>query len=218
MDHLIQIILFLLLGVLIYYLDSSFGLRLYRSWYGMTHKEPLPESEVKGFLINQPMSSRISVALVITSIGAVISFLSPRFWDNTLQIVLTIMALAVGLVVGFMFAPAILKAVPGRVKKVVDYAEQVESGEADMEQDIKGAIQDLGKNVGDLTKGSLDNIKQSATDAVQDMADAAKNINKKKSEKSAPGEERNTSSESNKPEEDEAPKDWRKGVDDFLGK
>ena len=79
MDLLIQIALFVMLGVLLYYIDSAILTGLYRVVYNMTHRDPLDQSVRKGFLMNRNARVRLTWAMGITAVVAIITLLFGNF-------------------------------------------------------------------------------------------------------------------------------------------
>ncbi|MBI1193543.1 MAG: hypothetical protein GC205_10255 [Bacteroidetes bacterium] len=130
MDLLLQIALFLLLGVVLHSLDSYLGTALYRGWYNMTHKDPLAAGERRGFLQQQPLRIRLFWALALTGIAATAVLVSGTFFQDTTRILLNLLAMLVGLFAGFLLAPSILAAFPDKWKRASRYLEETEKTNA----------------------------------------------------------------------------------------
>lgn len=63
-----SLILGLIFGSVFYFWDRKKGLNAYRSWYNLTHKEPLPDSEkpTKGFVFRQTLKEKINISILIS--------------------------------------------------------------------------------------------------------------------------------------------------------
>lgn len=126
MDQIIQIALFLLLGVLLYALDAAALTRLYRMGYNMTHQHPMDPGIRKGFLLQQKGRVRLSWAWILTAAAALATLLSGRFFSDTTRVVLNLLSLGVGLSLGFVLAPLVLRHLPGQVRRAADLADELE--------------------------------------------------------------------------------------------
>jgi len=204
MDLLLQIALFLLLGVVLHSLDSFLGTALYRGWYNMTHKDPLPAGERRGFLQQQPLRVRLFWALALTGLAAIAVLISGTFFQDTTRILLNLLAMLVGLLAGFLLAPSILAAFPAKWKKASRYLEETErmSPQANAAPPPKAASA--------AAPSSAPATAPSPALAPASVASAP-----------APSPEKPAPTP---PPEKPAPApppeipDWRKGVDDFLNK
>ncbi len=64
-------ILFTIIGAVWYNLDRRYGVKLYRWWYDLTHKDPLPEGEQRGFVYNRSTKARFTAAWVVSTVQSV---------------------------------------------------------------------------------------------------------------------------------------------------
>lgn len=204
MTFLFAFLIALIGGIILFWLDRKIGIKLYRPWYNISHKDPLPSEEIKGFLIRRPFRVRFIHAVVLTAIEVTLSVFFLKA-TNPLEDLLYGVPVLLGLMVGFYLAPLFIKIVPKQIENAIDYIEKVEKGQTDVKKDfVKGAIKS-GKAINDLMKD-----KETKPE--------------KKSEKPKPEEKKKEEPKKENPEKssskdkDESDKDWRKGIDDFLKK
>jgi hypothetical protein len=117
MDLLLQIALFFALALLLYRLDASLGVPLYRWWYGMTHPEALPPGQERGLLWRQPLYTRLAIAGGTALVLTLISLLSGRFFADTTRVLLNLLSLAAGLAAGWAMAPRLLPRLQGWIRE-----------------------------------------------------------------------------------------------------
>jgi|GEM_PF-2581675 len=209
MDLLLQIALFLLLGVVLHFVDGLAGTALYRAWYNMTHKDPLVSGERRGFLQQQPLRIRLYWALAITAVAAVAVLSSGTFFQDTTRILLNLLAMLVGLSAGFLLAPGILAALPDKWNKASRYLEETEKASA-------AGIPQAPADDRVQTRSARDNHARPASpSASQDTATSRDNPSPGMLQAPAgqpvnPGPNPSSNPDS-KPH-------WRKGVDEFLNK
>lgn len=65
--------LYLVWGICWYGLDRKWGVWVYRKWYNMTHKDPLPADVKKGFIYNQNTKQRVLWAWVFSTVQSIIT-------------------------------------------------------------------------------------------------------------------------------------------------
>ncbi len=204
MDLIIQIALFFLLGVLVYYADGVMGTGLYRLWYNMTHKDPLSSGVTLGFLHNRSARVRLIWALTITVIVTAVSMIFGNFFSETTRVLLNLLALLVGVSAGFLVAPIVLKRVPGQVSKVIDYADQAEKGDSPFAG--PGHSEPKPKSRPEATVSENAPAKQSLP--VPESRTPDRSLSPESPATPSP----------DKPEIPDAGSDWRKGVEEFLKK
>lgn len=107
------LILALVMGVALYAIDLRKGKSLVRSWYNLTHKDPLAGEAKKGFLAGRTFRFKMIVAAILALLTLMGTYLlgGIRLIDDTLISV----AAGLGLGLGFVLAPIILKRLPGSV-------------------------------------------------------------------------------------------------------
>jgi hypothetical protein len=216
MDLLIQIALFVLLGVLLYYIDSAILTGLYRVVYNMTHRDPLDQSVRKGFLMNRNARVRLTWAMGITAVVAIITLLFGNFFSDSTRVVLNLLAMLVGLSGGLVLAPILIKTMPGKLNQAVDYADQkeMELKRASSEERIQRespadqpSTQQGGASQTASEQWETPEVDYSIKTRAQpdDAAEISKDVPNQESPKVSTSDP-------------EKPLDWRKGVDDFLNK
>ena len=208
MDQLVQILLFLILGILLYYIDSLVGTGLYRGFYNLTHKDELDPAVRKGFLVDRSAGHRLGWAVAIVVIASGIAFLSGAFFgDRTLENALLVVTMFVGLLLGFLFAPTVVRFLPGALKRSVDYVESIESGESSIGDDLRSAATKAGKKIVREAVAAGEKVK----DTVEDAKEELRGKEKEEARKPDPDPDEGK-------DDDEPPRDWRGGVKDFLDK
>ncbi|MFT7588789.1 MAG: hypothetical protein ACI959_001001 [Limisphaerales bacterium] len=222
MDLLVQILLFFIMGVLFYFIDSRLLGSLYRWWYGMTNKEGLPEGVTKGFVSEREVGVRVGWAIFFTGVGAAITLVSGSFFNNSTDVVLTLMALFVGATLGFLAAPYVLKYLPGKVESATDYLDKVESGEKKVTDDLKSAAGAATKNLAGMAADGSEKIREVASEVKKEVFDAADDardkikglgdVKKRQAERDEKKADKKDDSDS------DGNKDWRSGVKDFIDK
>ncbi|MDO8669259.1 MAG: hypothetical protein Q7K65_03115 [Candidatus Buchananbacteria bacterium] len=119
-------VLFIGFGAIWYNLDRRFGVRWYRSWYNMTHKNKLTEDKAIGFIYNRSTHSKAASAAFIATLQ---SILVAWYMEVNLLVAL-IMWLAETplMMLGFYLAP--LACAIWRKKEILfKTVDKVESGE-----------------------------------------------------------------------------------------
>ncbi|MBR9860206.1 magnesium transporter [bacterium] len=124
MDSLIALIIGFGIGFGFYYFDLKKGFSSYRKWYKLTHKDPLPAESNKGWVFNQPFSARLSMALVLSLVLAVILFFTGNL--NLIMILVYAAVVLVGCLVAFYLSPYLFNKVPGHLEKISKAIEKVD--------------------------------------------------------------------------------------------
>ncbi len=194
------IIVFFILGILVYYLDLQHGTDVYRKWYNLTHKEKLPAETIRGFVAGRKFGPRIVVVLFFVSIEVGLMILYGKL--HPLEYIGLGVAEVFGMLLGFLFAPWFLKIFPGRVKNAIQYMDKIESGEVDVKKDVIKGVAKAGKEIKEIT----DELKEAPPSESQKQE--IKQEIKAEPPKPEPKEESK-----------EPPKeDWREGVKKYLKK
>lgn len=145
-----RIILGILIGIAFYSLDRRFGVGSYKWWYDMTHENPLPEGEKRGFVFNKPTRVKAFAALVLSSIVSVISVYTAA--SNPLaELVLWVVAIPATMI-GFIIGPHFYKIWQKR-DKVFDTVDKWERGEIDLSDELKERAGDVAESVRDVITG-----------------------------------------------------------------
>ncbi len=75
----LSLFFYLFWGAAWYVMDRTFGVKLYRRYYDFTHKDPLPEEEVRGFIFNRSTRDKSFAAVICSTILSVLAILSMEF-------------------------------------------------------------------------------------------------------------------------------------------
>lgn len=202
MEFAFHALVFFVLGIALFYADTKVGIKWYRSWYNLTHKDPMADEVTMGFIYNRSFQIKAILALVLVGIEVGISF----FWGSagSLNDLLYGVGELVGIIIGFILAPRMIKTVPGKVKGAIDYMEKVDKGEVNLKKDIvKGAIK-AGSEIKDVLS-ETDNPKPEPKQEV-------------KPEPTPEPEQKAVEPEKKEESEEKKDDDWRKGVKKFLDK
>ena len=65
------LVLYVVLGVAWYFLDSTYGVKIYRWLHDISHKKPMPTEVVRGFIYGQPTKRQASVAFIISTVQSI---------------------------------------------------------------------------------------------------------------------------------------------------
>ena len=143
MNIVLLLIAFFLIGVVIYYLDMLL-LRFSGKWFLKNNRS----GKRKGlFVVGRLFRRGLFVAFVIV-VGEIIISLWYGQADLQWDLVYGLVELA-GLMLGFYGAAWFLRWAPRRFNEALDYAERVESGEADVAGDLRNTMK---KVMGKKTK------------------------------------------------------------------
>lgn len=203
MEFAFHALIFFILGIVIFYADTKVGIKWYRGWYNLTHKDPMAEDINMGFIYNRSFQNKAILAIVLVGIEVVVSFFLGS--ASSLNDLLYGIGELLGIILGFMLAPRMIKGGAGKMKGAMDYMEKVDKGEVNLKKDlVKGAIK-----AGSEIKEVL-----SETDFKKpEQQEAPKQEPAQQKEEKAPEPEKKE--EENKGKKDD---DWRKGVKKFLDK
>jgi len=134
MTIIFLILAFFLIGVAIYYLDLMI-LKLMAKWFPAKY----PEGKTKGlFVVRRLFRRRLLVAFLIVA-GEIL--LSLWYGEANFQMDIAYGLIEwVSLMLGFYGAAWFLRFAPKRFNAALDYAERVETGEADVAEDLKNTV------------------------------------------------------------------------------
>ncbi len=202
-------LVFFILGILLFYIDTKRGIIWYRGWHNLTHKDPMPDGVIKGFIVNNDFRSKLTIGLILVLAEIAVSF----FWGmaSPLEDLFYGIGELVGVIAGFYLAPKMIKTVPGGIKDTIEYIQKVESGEADVKKDfIKGAVKAGTEVKNIITAEDSEEIKTSPPSQAPEPEPA-----KPKETEETKAEEPNQVQPKNDDDKDD---DWRKGVKKFMDK
>ncbi len=194
MTLVIQVFLFALLGMALYGLDRNYGASIYRWWYDMTHRDPLPAHQRRSFVIGRSQKERLFAAAQLSLLIALISLASGSLWRDPAGVLVQLLCVWAGLSLGLALAPPWLSkwfSTPAR---------------SEIPQDPDVLAQDLPAAEADNTAAPFPS-ERSTPKAAQDVD--------KHPDQESPG---TADPKTNTRDTDQDPEDWRKGVEKFLKK
>jgi hypothetical protein len=126
---------FLVLGAVIHVVDHHLGSRIYRWWYNMTHRDPLPKEIIRGFVFEQPARVRFQVAIILAALQ---SGLAAFGGANPIIELLTVIVEVPVAMVGFYCGP-FLDQIWTRKDTVFDTVDKLEKGELSVGEEMRKA-------------------------------------------------------------------------------
>jgi len=121
-------------GALLYVIDARIGVRVYRWWYDLTHRDPLPSDVERGFILNRKANARFSVATVVALVQNWIAL--EMGWLDPFLAMLTVAIEVPVLMGGFYLGPG-LRNLWRRKDPLLDVVDQLESGETSIGAEMK---------------------------------------------------------------------------------
>jgi len=121
-------------GALLYVIDARVGVRAYRWWYDLTHRDPLPPDVERGFILNRKANARFSVATVVALVQNWIAL--EMGWLDPFLAMLTVAIEVPVLMGGFYLGPG-LRNLWRRKDPLLDVVDQLESGETSIGAEMK---------------------------------------------------------------------------------
>lgn len=112
-------------GAVAYTVDRRAGTRLYRWWYDLTHKDPLPEGADRGFIYERRANARFSTATVIAIAQSALAFWSGAT-SPVWAVIYTVLQIPV-LLAGFYAGP-FANRLWERKQPLLDVVDELESG------------------------------------------------------------------------------------------
>jgi hypothetical protein len=203
----LTVISFLLLGILLYWFDATAGRGIYRSWFALTHKDPLPEGSVRGFMVNRTVRPRITLLVILT-------VLCYAVWFSLNKV--TVPDILIGLLgfvctlIGTYLAPLIIRTLPKSVNKTLDYVEQVEKGEVDLGADLGEKAREVGEGIKEAAGDLRKEVTPKSAGKAKGKAIAAED------KSMDPDSDENADQSADDPGEEKP--DWREGVKKYLDK
>lgn len=128
MDSLLVLVIGLLAGIVLYYLDLGRGRRWNTRWYDLTHKEKSPIILEQGLIHNQPFQQKLLMAIVIAGLFTAVAIALGG--AHALMDLVSGATAVVGLMLGFYAAVFLFK---GRrwnmdpVRKAMDKVDAMEN-------------------------------------------------------------------------------------------
>ena len=133
------LLVFLVVGAIWYTLDRALGTRVYRWIYAMTHRDPLPAQEVKGFIHGQKAKMRFMVAVVLSIAQSALVLSSISIANPFAELMSFFLQIPV-VMLGFYLGPWIYR-VWERKEDIFDKVDRIESGELSIGSELKQVTQ-----------------------------------------------------------------------------
>lgn len=154
--------MFVVFGVFWYILDRSKGVAWYRVWHKWTHREPLAEDVIQGFIFNRKTRVKLTAATIISTIQSIIAVVFGSDINLLAEFLLWIFevpATMIGMGLGSLLFP-----LWSRKDKAFNLLDRFERGEVDVGDSV-------GKKVGaviDTLEGHVDGVTDSIRDTVSE--------------------------------------------------
>ena len=139
-------IMFCLIGVVSYLLDFRFGGGLRTSWYNMTHRDQLPDEEIRGLIYRQNFSTRLQSAVLIGVMGSLIVVYETR---RPMAILFLWIIAIVSVFLGFKLGPIVERLWRGR-QKAIHALERIETDGIDVKKGTQVAVHYVQARVSDV--------------------------------------------------------------------
>ena len=101
-------VMFVILGAFWYVLDRRHGVKWYRFWFRMTHKDPLPDDVVVGFIYNRRSRHKVVMATILSTLQTFIALFSVDTLNLLVELILWIVEIPMTMV-GFAIGPLVFK-------------------------------------------------------------------------------------------------------------
>ena len=158
----VWIALFIVLGGFFYFLDRWFGVSIYRWFYGMTHKEPLPAEEVKGFIHNRKAKIRFANACVLAFFLSLVNYYYNEK-ANPLYEILSWILEAPLVFIGFCLGPVLYR-IWDKKDNLFKAVDKLENGEIDVSGKLKDVAESVTKDIFNVASNTvnqaIDSIKK----------------------------------------------------------
>ncbi|WOO41697.1 hypothetical protein [Rubellicoccus peritrichatus] len=129
-------IMFVILGAFWYIIDRRYGVKWYRLWYRLTHKDPLPDNIAVGFVYNRRSRHKAVMAAVLSTLQTFVALYSVQSLNLLVELVLWLVEIPMTMI-GFMIGPFAFK-LWGRKDEMLDAIDDLEQkhlGGRDIEDD-----------------------------------------------------------------------------------
>ena len=97
-------IFFVLLGAFWYVIDRRFGVKWYRVWFNLTHKDPLPSDVEAGFIYNRKTRNKVMMATLLSTLQTVAALFSLETINLLVELILWIVEVPMTMV-EFLIGP-----------------------------------------------------------------------------------------------------------------
>lgn len=130
MDTLLILVIGLIAGIVLYYLDLGRGRRWNTRWYDLTHKEKSPALLEQGLIHNQPFQQKLLMAIVIAGIFTAVAIAAGG--AHALMDLISGITAVVGLMLGFYAGVFLFKGKHWNMDPVVKAMHKVDAMENSM--------------------------------------------------------------------------------------
>lgn len=156
-ELLIYFSVFVILGGVFSLLDEKYGVEKYNAWWKFTHKDPLPEGNLLGFICGRNTGERVFPAGIITVLTCIVlRYLGEH--DIISLLIKGSFLMMPGLLIGFALAGLIRKnpKFSPKVEAVFKAIDRVEDGKVDIKdvvRDVATEAREIGGKVVDAVTG-----------------------------------------------------------------
>lgn len=119
-------LIFVILGIFWYIIDRRYGVSIYRFWFKLSRKNPLPEEVVRGFVYKRKTRHKALMATVLSSAQSIIMLVAAAKPNLLVELILWIVEIPMTLI-GFALGPWAYQ-IWNRKEKVFDTIDDLESG------------------------------------------------------------------------------------------
>lgn len=140
---------FLVLGSIWYLVDRIVGVPIYRWWYALTHRDPLPADILRGFIHGQRARVRFIAAVVLSVLQSSLVLASVSISNPLAELIG--FCLEVPVVMGGFYLGPWLFRLWERKEHVFERVDRLESGEISLKAELKEA----GHKAAEAVRGAL---------------------------------------------------------------
>ena len=158
------LVLYVILGIAWYFFDSIYGVKLYRWFYNLSHKEPMPAEVVRGFMYGQSTKKQARVAFLIST-GQSIYMIWGQDVNLLVELILWLLEIPAMLIGVWLGGPIF-----GAYKKrdnLFETVDRVKERAEDLDlEDIRKQTENLGHRFTDSASGILSRVGTRIRDTV----------------------------------------------------
>jgi hypothetical protein len=131
-------------GAVLYILDSRVGVRAYRWWYGLTHRDPLPPGVRRGFVYDRKANARFTAATIVSllqnGLAYELGFVDP------LKAMLAVLVEVPVIMGGFYLGPFVER-LWRKKDPLLAVVDKLESGETSVRAEVKRMTESVAGSV-----------------------------------------------------------------------
>jgi hypothetical protein len=125
-------------GAVLYVVDCRVGVRAYRWWFDLTHREPMADGIERGFILNRTANARFTMATVVALVQNGMALMVGMV--DAFPAMLTI-AVEVPVLMGGFYLGPFLRRLWHRKDPLLDVVDQLESGQTTLGLEMKRATE-----------------------------------------------------------------------------